>query len=146
MNPLSAPADAELVEKVAEYVDDPLGFVYFAYPWKEPGPLEEYDGPDTWQRELLEDIGREARRRGFDGLNAVLPIRQAVSSGHYGHSLCRLLCKPKRVRARRLDQRCLLGHSSSEFRPPAKVIEHQIPSQAVTIEKVGDGQSKEASA
>jgi hypothetical protein len=82
MNPLSAPADAELVDKVAEYVDDPLGFVYFAYPWKEPGPLEEYDGPDTWQRELLEDIGREVRRRGFDGLNAVLPIRQAVSSGH----------------------------------------------------------------
>jgi len=30
MNPLSAPADAELVDKVAEYVDDPLGFVYFA--------------------------------------------------------------------------------------------------------------------
>jgi hypothetical protein len=82
MNPLSASADEELVDKVAEYVDDPLGFVYFAYPWKEPGPLEEYDGPDTWQCELLEDIGREVRRRGFDGLNAVLPIRQAVSSGH----------------------------------------------------------------
>jgi hypothetical protein len=82
MNPLSAPADADLVEKVAEYVDDPLGFVYFAYPWKERGPLEEYEGPDAWQGELLEDIGREVRQRGFDGLNAVLPIRQAISSGH----------------------------------------------------------------
>jgi hypothetical protein len=45
MNPLSAPADTDLVEKVAEYVDDPLGFVYFAYPWKEPGQLEEYRRP-----------------------------------------------------------------------------------------------------
>jgi hypothetical protein len=89
MNPLSAPADTDLVEKVAEYVDDPLGFVYFAYPWKERGPLEEYDGPDTWQRELLADIGREVRLRGFDGLNAVLPIRQAISSGHgIGKSTC----------------------------------------------------------
>jgi hypothetical protein len=89
MNPLSAPADADLVEKVAEFVDDPLGFVLFAYPWRERGPLEDYDGPDTWQRELLEDIGREVRQRGFDGLNAVLPIRQAISSGHgIGKSTC----------------------------------------------------------
>ena len=80
--PLSAPAEADLVERVAEFVDDPLGFVMFAYPWKEKGPLEQYDGPDVWQRELLEDIGREVRSRGFDGLNAVLPIRQAISSGH----------------------------------------------------------------
>src|SRR6516165_12796607 len=82
MNPLSAPADAGLVEKIAGYVDDPLGFVYFAYPWKERGPLQNFDGPDEWQRDLLEDIGREVRQRGFDGLNAVLPIRQAISSGH----------------------------------------------------------------
>ena len=38
MNPLSAPADADLVEKIAEFVDDPLGFVTFAYPWRERGP------------------------------------------------------------------------------------------------------------
>jgi len=82
MIPSSAPAEADLVEKIAEFVDDPLGFVMFAYPWKERGPLEQYDGPDVWQRELLEDIGREVRKRGFDGLNAVLPIRQAISSGH----------------------------------------------------------------
>src|SRR4029450_13289024 len=82
MIPSSAPAEADLVEKIAEFVDDPLGFVMFAYSWRERGPLEEYDGPDEWQRELLEDIGREVRKRGFDGLNAVLPIRQAISSGH----------------------------------------------------------------
>lgn len=89
MNRLNAPADADLIEKVAEFVDDPLGFTLFSYPWGERGPLEDYDGPDDWQRELLEDIGREVRARGFDGLNAVLPIRQAISSGHgIGKSTC----------------------------------------------------------
>jgi hypothetical protein len=75
--------EAALAAAVAGYVNDPLGFVYFVYPWGvRKGPLEQYDGPDDWQRQLLEDIGREVRHRGFDGLNAVLPIRQAVSSGH----------------------------------------------------------------
>jgi hypothetical protein len=75
--------EAALAAAVAAYVNDPLGFVYFAYPWGvRNGPLEDFDGPDGWQHELLEEIGREVRNRGFDGLNAVLPLRQAVSSGH----------------------------------------------------------------
>jgi hypothetical protein len=74
--------DLELVDAVAQFKDDPLGFVMFAYPWGERGPLESYAGPDTWQGELLREIGREVRRRGFDGFNGVLPIRQAISSGH----------------------------------------------------------------
>jgi hypothetical protein len=78
----SAPVDTGLVERIAEFVDDPLGFVLFAYPWRERGGLQDFDGPDTWQRKLLEDIGRAVRSRGFDGLNAVLPVRMAISSGH----------------------------------------------------------------
>jgi hypothetical protein len=75
--------EGELVDAVAQFKDDPLGWVQFAYPWREPhSPLESYDGPDGWQADLLRDIGREVRRRGFDGLNGVLPIRQAISSGH----------------------------------------------------------------
>ena len=54
-----------------------------AYPWKKAGgPLAGFDGPDTWQREFLIDIGREARQRRFDGTHPVLPIREAISSGH----------------------------------------------------------------
>ena len=68
MIPSSAPAEADLVEKIAEFVDDPLGFVMFAYPWKEKGPLEDYGRPDDWQRELLEDIGREVRKRVSAGI------------------------------------------------------------------------------
>lgn len=74
--------EQQLHEAVAEYYDDPLGFVLFAYPWGEPGPLEPHTGPDVWQRAALERIGAEVRARKFDGVTAVPPIRLAVSSGH----------------------------------------------------------------
>ena len=79
---LTQSADDTLIERIRGFKDDPLGFVLWAYPWREPGPLAEYDGPDQWQRELLTDIGREVRARNFDGTNPVLPIREAISSGH----------------------------------------------------------------
>lgn len=72
-----------LHEEVARYYADPLGFVLAMYPWGELGsPLEQEPGPDVWQREMLEDIGRQVRERGFEGATAVAPIRCAVSSGH----------------------------------------------------------------
>lgn len=82
--PLAAekPYELQLAEAVADYYDDPLGFVLFAYPWGEPGLLEAHPGPDTWQREALEAIGREVKARKFNGHDAVSPIRMAVSSGH----------------------------------------------------------------
>jgi hypothetical protein len=78
-----AELDAELAEFVGQFYDDPLGFVQACYPWGEPGTqLEHQVGPDTWQVDALEDIGRQVRTRAFDGLAAVQPIRVAVSSGH----------------------------------------------------------------
>lgn len=74
--------DELLAESVSDYYADPLGFVLFAYPWGEPGPLQAYDGPDTWQAQFLVDVGKEILEKGFDGVNAVLPIRRAISSGH----------------------------------------------------------------
>lgn len=74
--------DELLAEEVANYYADPLGFVLFAYPWGEPGRLQHYDGPDVWQSEFLDGIGKEIAEKGFDGLNSVLPIRRSVSSGH----------------------------------------------------------------
>lgn len=76
-------AELELIEEMAQCANDPLRFVMFAYPWGIPRtPLADYAGPDQWQAELLREIGEEVRKRGFDGLNAVGPIRQAISSGH----------------------------------------------------------------
>ncbi len=75
--------EAELDEWVASTYADPLAFVVGAFPWSEPGTsLEHFAGPDVWQREILEEIGRQVRARAFDGHTAVEPIRVAVSSGH----------------------------------------------------------------
>lgn len=73
---------ADLADFVAGFYDDPLGFVMAAFPWGEDGPLKDHDGPDTWQREFLTWLGEEVKARRFDGVNAVAPIRAAVSSGH----------------------------------------------------------------
>jgi hypothetical protein len=74
--------EGALSDEVARYYADPLGFVLAMYDWGEPGALEHYPGPDTWQRAMLERLGQAVRARGFDGLHPVLPIRCAVSSGH----------------------------------------------------------------
>lgn len=66
----------ELIEFLAECRHDPLKFVRFIFPWGMPGTeLEDFDGPDQWQLELLEDI-----RDGL--LTANQAIQLAVASGH----------------------------------------------------------------
>lgn len=71
-----------LAEEAAKYYADPLGFVLWAYPWGEEGPLRDLKGPDEWQRRFLADLGQAVRDRGFDGKAPVRPIRKACSSGH----------------------------------------------------------------
>jgi len=67
---------------MAEFYADPLGFVLFAYPWGQPGPLEAESGPDDNQREFLTSLGEEVLARRFDGSTPVLPIQMAETSGH----------------------------------------------------------------
>lgn len=74
--------DLALAEWARDCADDPLRFVLEAYPWREPGPLSEHDGPDFWQTQFLTRLGEEVRKRGFDGVTPVQPIRCATSSGH----------------------------------------------------------------
>lgn len=78
-----APTYEEMLhDAVSEYYADPLGFVYAMFPWGEPGQLENEPGPDTWQAEMLDGIGKKVLERGFDGSNPVQAIREAISSGH----------------------------------------------------------------
>jgi hypothetical protein len=72
---------AELADFIGEFYADPLGFVIAAFPWGEPGPLQDHTGPDTWQREFMQWLGEEVTKRKFDGQSAVEPVRAAVSSG-----------------------------------------------------------------
>lgn len=75
-------SDTALAEQIAAYYDDPFGFVLAMYPWGEDGALSRYQGPDEWQAKYLVQLGRSVAQRGFNGLDAVAPIRTAVSSGH----------------------------------------------------------------
>lgn len=79
---IEAAPDVLLAQEIASCYADPLRFVYMCYPWRKPGPLERYDGPDKWQAEFLRELGREVAKRGFDGLHAVSPIRMSTASGH----------------------------------------------------------------
>lgn len=71
-----------LFRKAASFRKDPLGFVRWAYSWGQPGPLEKYFGPDAWQAEFLDELGKEVRKRNFDGVTPVMPIRFTTASGH----------------------------------------------------------------
>lgn len=86
-----------LILALAEFANDPLGFVMWAYPWGEPGELARHTGPEPWQCELLESIGAgvrsveeailEAQSRGEDVDSN--PILEGRTSGHgIGKSAC----------------------------------------------------------
>jgi len=76
----------ELADEVAKFYADPYGFVRFAYPWGEKGrPLEKESGPDDNQKEFLQSLGAEVRKRKFtasNGYKPVMPILMSESSGH----------------------------------------------------------------
>ncbi len=77
---MSASADVqhELVDFIAGFTQDPLGFVLAAFEWGQ-GELKNFAGPDEWQREILTDIGKRLR----DGrINASEAVQVAVASGH----------------------------------------------------------------
>lgn len=68
--------DADLLEWLAEVSGDPLAFALGAFPWGEPDTvLERYQGPQPWQREILELI-----RLGLLKPNEAIQL--ATASGH----------------------------------------------------------------
>jgi hypothetical protein len=70
-----------LIEQVASYALDPLGFVLFAFPWGEAGTeLADATGPRDWQGELLAELGR--RLQEGSEIGNLLPILMARASGH----------------------------------------------------------------
>lgn len=73
-----AQLDAELEEFVGQFYDDLEGFIDCCYAW----PIQGESGPDDWQRSIAREVSVAVKERGFDGINAVLPIREGVSSGH----------------------------------------------------------------
>lgn len=66
--------DIEAVQFLAQFAYDPYKFVLAAFPWGEPGPLENMM-PQPWQRDILNEI-----RDGFKKADEA--IQEAVASGH----------------------------------------------------------------
>lgn len=77
-------ADDALIEDIAGFFNDPLGFVRYAYPWGEPGALADEPGPDEWQTEVLGNIGKALRGEPVNGdiISVSEALRIAVASGH----------------------------------------------------------------
>lgn len=73
--------DLDLAEELNQFYYDPLGFVLYVLPWGKKGTrLADETGPDKWQIEVLEELGRLVRA-GMD-VHDALPAMIAVASGH----------------------------------------------------------------
>jgi hypothetical protein len=80
MTVIDFPTPPRLSEQLGRYRYDPLGFVKFAFPWGKPGSaLAGESGPEPWQCEVLERLGRGLKQRDTAPDEAV---RMAVASGH----------------------------------------------------------------
>lgn len=68
------PSELELIKDMASLSKDPLKWVIYSFPWG-TGELKNYQGPDTWQKELLIAV-----RDGMVTFNEAM--RFAVASGN----------------------------------------------------------------
>lgn len=73
----SVKAEQDLVEFIAKFQHNPLGFVLACFPWGE-GELREHQGPRAWQRKRLEAIGKALN----NGATRYDAIQLATASGH----------------------------------------------------------------
>jgi hypothetical protein len=71
---ISTAEENQLQQIIAQFVNDPLGFVMFVFPWGS-GPLEGQE-PDEWQVEFLMEI------KGYLDEDPYEVIQMARSSGH----------------------------------------------------------------
>lgn len=75
-------AEQQLVNDIAAFQHDPLGYCLYAFPWGKKGTeLEKHvNGPRKWQREVLESIG--AKLLAQADANVFDVIQEACASGH----------------------------------------------------------------
>ncbi|RQD06460.1 terminase [Pseudomonas aeruginosa] len=69
--------EQQLIEDIASFTHDPLGFSMYAYPWGE-GELEGVEGPREWQRQVMNDIASHLSNAG----TRYQPLMISIASGH----------------------------------------------------------------
>lgn len=80
---LPSQSSVDLADDIAQFTEDPLGFVLFAFPWGEKGTiLEDEEGPDKWQVLILEEIAQQVQERRLEPEKLFGAIQVAVASGH----------------------------------------------------------------
>lgn len=85
--------EQELIDDIASFTHDPLGFVLYAFDWGQ-GELAEFpDGPDVWQREVLEEIGEKLRSGEITGAMEAIQIARASGHGIGKSALLAWLCE-----------------------------------------------------
>lgn len=71
----------QLIERIAEFQRDPLGYIEFAFPWgEEGGPLAK-DSLRQWQKDACGEI-KAAMELGASAREALVPVLMATASGH----------------------------------------------------------------
>jgi hypothetical protein len=73
---MPASVESELVDEIAKYCNDPAGFLRFAFPWGEAGPLEQ-ESVKEWQSDICGVIGTHLKSEFWSQ-----PLKIAVASGH----------------------------------------------------------------
>jgi len=81
-----ASSEEALINDIASFTHDPLGFANYAFPWGEEGTeLEDQLGPRVWQSKLFNDLGKHLQ----NPETRFQPFLYAVASGHgIGKALC----------------------------------------------------------
>ena len=77
--------EKKLFETIMGFMWDPVGFVYFNYPWGEKNTsLANEEGPDDWQIEYLDDLALAMLERHNDFLQGkpITSVRFSVRSGN----------------------------------------------------------------
>jgi hypothetical protein len=70
--------ESELIEDIASFTHDPLGYVKYAFPWGEETELSDVQGPRAWQTELLSKLGEHLQ----NPETRYQPFLYATASGH----------------------------------------------------------------
>src|SRR5712664_3736470 len=72
-----------LHREIGAFRFDPLGYVLFAFPWGVAGTvLADEEGPEPWQRDILERLGKSLLSDSSGVLSPSEALRIAVASGH----------------------------------------------------------------
>lgn len=71
-------SELDLINDIAKFTHDPLGFAKYSFPWGDEGDLSDVNEPREWQKNVLNHIGQQLQNKE----TRHNPILVSVASGH----------------------------------------------------------------